>query len=313
MRNVRSLCLASVAFAIVAGPVLATDLGDPAPALKVKEWVKGKPVDLKKGRGKNIYVVEFWATWCPPCRASIPHLTEVQKKFAAKGVVVVGISDEPLDKVKPFVEQQGDKMDYVVAVDPDRNSHKGYMEAFKIGGIPHAFIVDQTGAIVWHGHPMSGLDEALEQIIAGTYDMKAVQEAAKAERMLGEYFELATSTEKGSAKKAAKLGKRILKAGGKNAQLMNQLAWAVLTAKQIKNPDLDLALQAATAANKASKGRDPEILDTYALALWKTGDKQAAIEAQKKAVELCKDEKLQEQLKKTLERFEKEMADGSGA
>jgi thiol-disulfide isomerase/thioredoxin len=53
-------------------------IGDPAARLKGLQWVKGGPVKLQKG---NIYVVEFWATWCPPCRVSIPHLTKLQKKI----------------------------------------------------------------------------------------------------------------------------------------------------------------------------------------------------------------------------------------
>src|SRR2546425_1106795 len=63
-------------------------LGDPAPKLEVKSFVKGEPV---KGfePGKN-YVVEFWATWCPPCRTSIPHLTELQKKHP--DVIFIGVS-----------------------------------------------------------------------------------------------------------------------------------------------------------------------------------------------------------------------------
>src|SRR5436189_5204296 len=97
---------------LTAFPLLAARLGDPAAALTIKDWVKGKAVDVKDG--KNIYVVEFWATWCGPCKVSIPHLTEMQAKFKDKGVVFVGISDEPLATVKPFVEKMAEKMDYTV-------------------------------------------------------------------------------------------------------------------------------------------------------------------------------------------------------
>jgi len=65
-----------------------------AAALKISDWVKGKPVDLAAGKGKQVYVIEFWATWCGPCRTSIPHLTELQKKFKDKGVTFVGVSDK---------------------------------------------------------------------------------------------------------------------------------------------------------------------------------------------------------------------------
>ena len=168
----------ALVLAFVAAPVLAIDLGDPAPPLKIKEWVKGQPVNLKEAKGKNIVVVEFWATWCGPCKQSIPHLTELQKKFKDQGVVFIGISDETTDKVKPFVEKMGKDMDYVVALDDDQATNKAYMQAFKVNGIPHAFIVDKAGAIVWSDHPMAGMEEALEEIIAGKYDIEAAKNHA---------------------------------------------------------------------------------------------------------------------------------------
>src|SRR5437773_620495 len=88
----------------------SAELGMSAPALNVAEWVKGQAVNLNAGKGRIIYVVEFWATWCPPCRASIPHLTELQKKFKDKGVTFIGISDETVSVVKPFVNKMGVKM-----------------------------------------------------------------------------------------------------------------------------------------------------------------------------------------------------------
>src|SRR6516225_10230386 len=76
-------------------------VGDPAPKLEVKEFLKGEPVaSLEKGK---IYVIEFWATWCGPCRTSIPHVTELQKKH--KDVVFIGVSvwERNAAGIKPFV------------------------------------------------------------------------------------------------------------------------------------------------------------------------------------------------------------------
>src|SRR5206468_3746931 len=139
-----------VSLLAIAGALHANsaELGMSAPALHVGEWVKGQAVNLDQGKGKNIYVVEFWATWCPPCRASIPHLTELQKKFKDKGVTFIGISDETVSVVKPFVNKMGVKMEYTVAVDKDEKTSAAYMGAFGVGGIPHAFVVDKGGAIV---------------------------------------------------------------------------------------------------------------------------------------------------------------------
>ena len=163
----------------------AAELGDAAKPLRISEWVKGKPVDFAAAKGKQIVVVEFWATWCPPCRASIPHLTEMQKKF--KDVVFVGISDEDASTVKKFVAKMGDKMDYTVAVDDDRKTSAAYMEAFGIDGIPHAFIVDKAGRIVWHGHPMDNLEKSLEEVVGGKFDLEKSKKRAAARKKLEEF------------------------------------------------------------------------------------------------------------------------------
>jgi thiol-disulfide isomerase/thioredoxin len=143
----------------------AAQLGMPAPPLKIDHWVKGSPVDLAAGKGKNIYVVEFWATWCPPCRTSIPHLTKMQKQFKDKGVVFIGVTDEQLGTVKPFVQNLGAQMDYTVAIDNKQAAHAAYLGAFGVRSIPHAFIVDKAGNIAWQGHPMENLDTALTRVI----------------------------------------------------------------------------------------------------------------------------------------------------
>lgn len=153
----------------------AGHLGMPAPPLQVAQWIKGTPVDLAAAQGRNVIVIEYWATWCPSCRASIPHLTDLQRRFKDRGVVIVGLSNEPLETVKPFAGQMGDKMDYVVAVDDRNKTADAYMGAFGVDGIPHAFVVDKSGAIAWHGHPMAGLDLAVEAALSA----KASQAASR--------------------------------------------------------------------------------------------------------------------------------------
>ncbi len=145
-------------------PGASAKLGDPAPALMGLEWVKNGPVEMKPG---TVYVVEFWATWCPPCRQSIPHLTELQRKYRDKNVVIVGISTEKMGVVKPFVDQRGAEMEYAVAVDSGQTVSAGYMDAFGRNTIPSAFVVDANGKIVWVGHPMADMDAVLERTLAG--------------------------------------------------------------------------------------------------------------------------------------------------
>ena len=56
-------------------------------------------------------LIHFWATWCPPCRTSIPHLTETQVKYKDRGVNIIGVTNEPLEAVEPFVNRMGKKME----------------------------------------------------------------------------------------------------------------------------------------------------------------------------------------------------------
>jgi len=161
-----------------AGKVQPLSIGDKAPKLEIGEFVKGEQV--KEFETGKIYVVEFWATWCPPCIESIPHLSEMNTKFKGKGVTFIGISDETTKKVKPFVEKMGDKMNYTVAIDAaKRATNVAFMEAAGQNGIPTAFIVDKEGRVVWIGHPMDGLDKALAKVVDGTFDLKKEAAAGK--------------------------------------------------------------------------------------------------------------------------------------
>ena len=172
---INSLLLPIALFAFVGADAKPTELsvGDPAPKLQVQEFVKGEPVK-EFARGK-IYVVEFWATWCGPCRESIPHLTELQKEN--KAVTFIGVSiDEETTSVKPFVERMGDKMNYRVAIDARDGeagrSAQAWLAASGQEGIPAAFVVNGDGKIAWIGFP-GEMDEPLAQIVAGHWDIAA--------------------------------------------------------------------------------------------------------------------------------------------
>jgi thiol-disulfide isomerase/thioredoxin len=140
-------------------------LGDTAPPLKVVTYINGEEVDFDKGRGKNIYVIEFWATWCPPCRESVPHLSKLQAKYRDDNVIVVGISMEDEKEVETFAEKMGEKMDYVVCVDDDDYTTNHYMGGFERTGIPHAFVINRKGRFAWEGHPMM-VEEGIELVLS---------------------------------------------------------------------------------------------------------------------------------------------------
>jgi len=101
----------------------------------------GKVWRLQDLRGK-VVLVNFWATWCPPCRKEMPDLDALFNKFKDEGLVVLAISDEESEKVKPFIAEK--KISYPVLLDPGRAVN----EAFIVEGIPKSFVYDRTGKLV---------------------------------------------------------------------------------------------------------------------------------------------------------------------
>lgn len=200
----RGILLGTVLLMALTSWAQTLKVGDPAPTLPVAKWVKGQPVrEFEPGK---VYVVEFWATWCGPCRQTIPHLTKLAEKYAGK-VTIIGVSvwervdrDNPqahIQRVEKFVQEMGNRMNYVVAVDGvDGKIAQAWMRAAGQNGIPTAFVVNQQGRIVWIGHPMGGLDRVLEQVIAGNFDWKAEAERqqrrqAQMEALQQDYVEYA--------------------------------------------------------------------------------------------------------------------------
>lgn len=180
------------ATAPAAAPAQTLGVGDPAPALVPEHWIKGQPIGGFE-TGKT-YVIEFWATWCGPCIAAMPHLTELQKKHADVTFVGVaaserrpkeGEADERLPFVKGFVRGKGEIMGYRVAYTPERDIPTRWMTAAGQNGIPCSFVVGPSGLIEWIGHPTQ-LDEPLAKIVAGTWDRTVEVERSKAARALRE-------------------------------------------------------------------------------------------------------------------------------
>lgn len=378
----------------------AAELGQPAAPLQVAEWVKGKPFTLAEVRGKQIVVVEFWATWCEPCRTSIPHLTALQKKFP--DVLFVGLSEEKPEVVKKFVAQMGTEMEYAVAVDEGRATSAGYLKEFGVGGIPHAFVVDREGRVVWQGHPMAELEQTLTQLTAGKYDLAREQKRFAALRRMDEFFELvakggaeekivalgqeleAVDAELGGVRPGEKFrasevrqlfkfqklindyqlaiqaGKEAIVLAGMKTELekhapkdfdlaafftraelnrvflnyyyaaagqrnmdqlaqfaqdlgairttnflvLNEFAWVLLTDAKLKVRDAKLATQLAAAAVKASDGKVAGVLDTYARALFESGQVAEAISQQKQALTLAPTPAERRVILETLQRYE---------
>ena len=271
-------------------------IGSKAPELKIAKFVKGDSVD---GFEKDqVYVVEFWATWCGPCVAAFPHLSELQAHHGDKvrfiGVNVwEGVDDlaKRIEKVESFVAKQGDRMSYTVAVEDGSAMADTWMKPAAQNGIPAAFIVDGTGHIAWVGHPGS-IEEPLADVISGDFDAVQAAEDLKAESMVRAAFgkfgmAMETGTNIDEARQIANI--LIDQHLSEEPAGLNAIAWMMLTseADDIGQAEYKVAHRAIALACEKTEWKDWSLLDTYALAAFKTGHKNEAIKWQKKAIELA--------------------------
>ena len=159
---------------------MAISIGSKAPEILVATWIQGDPV--RAFEAGQIYVLEFWATWCGPCRSAIPHLSKLAKAHAGK-VTVIGVNvferetqgtPKGIEAIEKFVRSMGDSMSYAVCVDgTDNYMAQAWMHASGRQGIPASFVVDGNGVIAWIGHPLGGLDDVIYGLLDGTFDLEA--------------------------------------------------------------------------------------------------------------------------------------------
>ncbi len=325
----RQLFAAVVGFALIVGsaaPVSALGIGDRAPALSIEEWVQGHPVDLAREIGTRVFMVEFWATWCPPCKASVPRLTEFQNKYK-KDLTIIGITSKD-DRgntnaaVRRFVKDKGPKMSYTVAMDKDMVTSMAYMGGAEVAGIPYAFLVARNGKIAWEGSPLDpALDDVLSELISGTFNFDAAAVAAQVDQRfqaldplfrLGHFsaawdgligilkldpandvaLQLLLAVHLEGHKDAATYrswARAHIKEYRKNGKAMAQLATILADNADLATRYPDLALEAARAAYDAPGKRTSKVLAVYARALYQIGKLDRAIELQTEAVASAKD------------------------
>lgn len=305
----------------------ALEPGDPAPALKVARWISGEPVSLAAGRNRNVFVIEFWSSASGLSRSALPHLAEVQTGFADRDVVCIAVSSERPRVLREFVEQLDQAPAYRVAADRGKQTFRAYMEASGIRGLPHAFIVDREGRIAWHGHPLDDLERVLQAVLAEDARRLAPTDRPSSEQLLEELtlgyvaenwdqvlkaldqlierdpndrrFILAKVRVMVGANRdvagATQYGLGVIDAHRDDAAFLNEIAWSLLTTEDYTARCMELAYEAALAADRASDSGRSDISDTLARALYQIGRLDEAIRTQERALHLAEQADAAEQ------------------
>ena len=125
-------------------PALAAPLkiGDTAPPLKVANWIKGKPIQFGAEGNDKVYIVEFWATWCPPCRYEMPSMERAHQKVQGEDIVLLAVNvGESEDQVFEFTGQY--PVSFPLLLDTDGAVIKKY----PVIGLPTTFVIDPRGVV----------------------------------------------------------------------------------------------------------------------------------------------------------------------
>jgi len=299
----RAWVVAGVLAAWGASTGWALEVGDPAPPIEVKEWVSNTPVTVQSAKGK-VLVVEFWATWCGPCKVTIPHLNKLQAKYRDREVLFVSISNEPAAKVKEFLKTT--PMHYHVGIAASEGAYRAYMAGVR--GIPHAFVVDRAGKVAWSGHPMMGMDGVVKKLVAGTFDpakarkldelnkkLRAARSFPAAYAVLDEMIEAVPDDPGAYRRKRGLLGRQgkhaeahalllaMAKACAADAGVLGEVAAELCATGDLQRRDLAKALELAAKAVELTKGDDAEALAALARTHYELGHLAKAVELADKA------------------------------
>lgn len=173
--------LAFVTLLCAAAPAAAADLtllkpGDTAPQLVGVSWVQGEP--LSSWKAGDVYVLDFWATWCGPCKRSIPDLDKFADLHTKDNVHVIGVAVWPRDGQVPttdFVKQKGAEMSYAICEDDaDGTNATAFLSSAAQNGIPCVMVIDKQGKVAWIGNPLVGdVPGTVAKVVDGSWDTAA--------------------------------------------------------------------------------------------------------------------------------------------
>ncbi|GEM_PF-2442189 len=293
---------------LIAATAFAVGLGDPAPALKVGQWVSGEAVDPSKP-GEAIYLILFFDPALPHSVQVVGGLDEIGKGIGGGKVTCIAVAEGDAEAAKKLLDEG--KPASRVALDEAQATLKAYSGEGE-PELPLAVVVGKQGTILWVGPPSEALLGALDQIAKGTYDVNAVKglthwrgllndalakrdvngilhaldEIIKLEPRDYQHYSAKVSVLrlKGDPAAVIKTRRAAAEALAGSADGLNSLAWDLVLEQELELRDPELAVKCAEESVKLSNRKEAASLDTLARAWYELGMVEKAIELQKESL-----------------------------
>ncbi len=168
--TIYSALIAAIVFGI-ADMGIAEPAQNKAPDVSVRKWITKDPPKVKQLAGR-VYVLDFWATWCSPCKKEIPNMVKLQKKYKNKGLTVLGLCQDNSEKqIAKLVKKN--KINYPVAVDETTAID------YSVKYLPTVAVINHKGKKLWQGLPWDKEFEKNVAIAIKDYNRYAAIEAAR--------------------------------------------------------------------------------------------------------------------------------------
>jgi thiol-disulfide isomerase/thioredoxin len=240
-------------------------IGDPAPKLDDATWLRGGPHD--DWQPGQVYVLDFWATWCAPCIEMMPAYQSLQDRFAGNGTHVIGVAiwseKGPMTPAQALAKHP--RLRYAVAEDREGQIARAFMGGTESGGLPTVMVIDHEGRLAWVGEHGDELEKVVQAVTTSSFDLSAARAVddlrRQSQRIFAEIDELRRADRPQEA--AALVDKVITLDEPRNG-------WAYAMKYQILAHDSADHKAAADVAEQffaSSSGRNPYFLYIFALRL----------------------------------------------